>query len=117
MWIHGQNLLDGGSAQNPNDFHKLIDIVGGNEHRLTDKHLDEDTACRPHVDLGGVVGCSENQLRSSIASRTDVGDIGLTLHKLLSRTKIAHDQLVGFAVYQNIVWFYVSMADAYFIEV
>lgn len=58
--IHGQDLLDSGRPQHPDNLHKLVDIIRGDEQRLAGYHLDEDAAGRPHVDLCGVVGRPED---------------------------------------------------------
>jgi hypothetical protein len=67
--------------------------------------------CRPHINLRVVIGRSENELRSPVASRANVGDIGFALDQSLSTAKIAEDQPIRHRVHEDIVWFDIAMAD------
>ena len=55
----------------------MVDATVTHEEGTALDHLKEDTTHRPNIDHGAVMSGSENELRSTIASRTYVGQIRL----------------------------------------
>lgn len=47
--VHGPNLLTGGSTQNLDDLHKLVDSRLSREERLPQHELGHDASSRPHI--------------------------------------------------------------------
>lgn len=70
-----------------------------------------------HTNLGGVVGGTEDQLRSSVVSRTDVADIWLVFHQNLSASKVAKLQDTAVWIEKKILWLDVSVADSLRVDV
>lgn len=65
----------------PQDFDNLDHLVHlrvAHERRRAICHFHNNAARRPHVDLRAIVGGSEDELRGSVAARTDVCQIGLS---------------------------------------
>jgi hypothetical protein len=62
------------------DLNQLIKITLSHKEWLTLQNLKQYTPRRPNVDHSCVCCAAEDQLRRAIASRTNVGDIGFTLH-------------------------------------
>ena len=79
LGVHRQNLRFRRSTKRFDDLNKLVDIVAGNKQRLESKHLGNNTARGPHINLGCVVGGPENQLWGSVASRTDISNVRFSL--------------------------------------
>lgn len=91
IWVHRHNLIFSRRAQHPNNFNQLINIACSHERRLENQHLNNNTPNRPHIYLICVLRCAKYKLRSSIAPRTDIGNVGLARHKSFCRTKIAQN--------------------------
>lgn len=89
--VHFEYDLLRGGAQHFDYLYQLVVLGLPCEGRLPVDHLNDAAADRPHVDLGGVVGGTEYQLWRSVASRADVGDVGLVY---MSRLGTSH-QLLG----------------------
>lgn len=77
--VHRQNLRFRRSTQRFDDLNELVNIVAGNKQRLESKHLSNNAARGPHVNLSCVVSGTENQLRGSVASRTDISNVRFSL--------------------------------------
>ena len=59
---------------------------GGRNTRIRERRLDiwveeEEEEEKELTNVTGVVGGSEYEFRSSVVARTDVGDVGLSLHQ------------------------------------
>lgn len=67
----------GGRTQYFNDLNQMINATFAHEQRTALDHLKEDAANRPNVNHRGVMSCSEDEFRRPVASRTDIGQIGL----------------------------------------
>lgn len=50
----------------PEDLENLVDFRVAWEERLAGAHLGEDAAYRPHIDAGGVLTTSKENLRSAV---------------------------------------------------
>lgn len=65
-----------------------------------------------HTDLGGVVGSTENQLRSAVVTRADVGNVGLVGDEDLSAAKVAELEDAGARVKKEILGLDITVTDA-----
>ena len=66
--VHLHHLSLGGSPHDLDDLDEVIDAALPNEQRGSVQHLQNDTASRPDIYHGCVVGRPKDQLGSSIAS-------------------------------------------------
>ena len=73
------------------DLNEVIKATLTYEKRASIQHFEQDASKRPDIDHCSVVISSEYQLRSSVASRANVGQIGF-IGQDLSRSKITNDQ-------------------------
>ena len=87
----------------------MVNAALTDKQRYTLNHFQNHTANRPDIDLGRVMSGAENQLRSSVASRTNVRQVWLVC-QYLCRPKITNHSFFSFN--QNIVGFYVSVTDS-----
>ena len=55
VWVHRKNLLSRGSTQDFNNLDELVNPAFAREDGLSKHELSDDTADRPHVDIGAVV--------------------------------------------------------------
>lgn len=67
--VHLNDLIFRRSTQNFNYFNQLVHCALTYEQRLSIDHLCDYTTSRPNIYLIRVIGCSEYQFRSSIASK------------------------------------------------
>lgn len=110
--VHGLDLFSRRCTQNLDDLDKLVDTTLTGEERLPLHKLGHDTSCRPNVDVGGVVGCSEDELRSSVVSRADVADVGLSCNQDLGGTKVAELENASRRVEKQVLGLDVTVTDA-----
>ena len=75
--VHVHNLTLGGGPQHLDNLDEMVDTILSNEKGSPLNHLEQDTAHRPDIYHGGVVSGSEDELGRPVASRADVGQIGL----------------------------------------
>eukprot|EP00754_Rhynchopus_humris_P013920 Rhum_TRINITY_DN14356_c14_g1::Rhum_TRINITY_DN14356_c14_g1_i1::g.84606::m.84606 len=109
--VHGLDLLTRGRAQHLDDLHQLVDARLSREQRLPDEQLGEDAAQRPHVDGGGVVRGTEDELRGTVIPRADVGHVGLSLHQLLGAAEVAQLQDTCGGVDKQVLGLDVAVTD------
>lgn len=87
------------------------------EQWLAEEHFCNDTSCRPQIARAVVVGVAKCQLWCSVKTRTDVGEIWLTLHNLLSTAEVTDFELMVFWIDENVSRLYVSMADTTVLQI
>lgn len=112
VWIHGADLVARRSSKDFDDLDELVDTRFAWKKWLAQHELCHHAACRPDIDLGGVVCGAEDQLRSAIVSGTNVGNIRFILNQNFCASKIAQLQHSSGRVKQEILRFDISMADA-----
>ena len=133
--VHGTNLLPSGRSQDLDDLDKLVDTRLSRKQRLTEHELCHDAAGRPDIwpnisastsddppgrkltDLGGVICGTENQLRSSVVTRADVGDVRLIFNQYFRAPKVAKFENTGRGIEQKILGLDISMADTHRVDV
>lgn len=64
------------------------------------------------TNVGGVICCTEDQLRSTIISRADVADVGLASNKDLGTSKITELEDTRHWIEQKVLRFDITMAYA-----
>lgn len=72
VWVHRTNLVAGWGTENLDNLHQLVDSRLAREERLSQHQLGHNTSRGPNIDLGSVVGSSEDQLRRSVVSGANV---------------------------------------------
>lgn len=99
------------SAQDLHDLDQLFLRTVARKDGLEGQQLHHNAARRPHVDLSAVVRGLQHQLRRAVVPRTDIGHVALLFIKDLRRAKIAHLQLIGLVVDQDVGRLEVAVAD------
>ena len=82
------------------------------ENWLTEHEFSDDTADGPYVNIGCVIGVTEDKLRSPVVSGTYIGDIGLSKNELLCTSEVTQLKDVSLHVTKNVLRFDVSVANA-----
>lgn len=77
LFVHLLDLPFGGRAKHLDNLLELVDLGVAHEGGSAVDHLNQDAAGGPHVDLGGVVSCTEDKFGGPVAARADVGEVGL----------------------------------------
>lgn len=112
VWVHGADLIPGWSSQHLNDLNELVNSRLSREEWLSEHQLCHDAASRPHINLGCVVCCAEDQLWGSVVSGADVRHVWLVLDQDLGTTEVAELEDTGSWIQQKVLWLDVAMADA-----
>lgn len=110
FWVHVDDLGLGGRAHDLDDLDEMIDAALADEEGHLVDHFEHDAAHGPDVDHGGVLGGSEDELRSSIAAGADVWEVGFPRFQDLGGPEVTDGRI--FAFQQNIMWLDIAMADA-----
>ncbi len=76
-FVHVPYLRLRRSPQYLDDLLQLVNLRVAKKGGHSIDHLNQDTASRPHVDLRRVICGSEDELRSPVAPRADIGEIRL----------------------------------------
>lgn len=87
--VHRLDLLAGGCAQDLDDLDELIDAALSGEEGLAQHKLSHDAPGGPYVDVGRVVGRTENELGCAVVAGADIRDIGLARDEDLGRPEVA----------------------------
>lgn len=87
--VHRLNLFAGGGAKNLDDLNKLINAAFAGEEGLAQHKLGHDTARGPYVNVGGIIGCPEYQLRRAVITRADIADVGFARNQNLGGPEVA----------------------------
>lgn len=87
----------------------MIETTLANEKRASVQHFEQDASQRPDIDHCSVVIGSEDQLRSAVASRTNIWQVGL-IGQYFSRSKITNDQ--SSILHKQIMRLDIPMANA-----
>jgi hypothetical protein len=93
----------------------VIETGIGNEEWTRVDDLKQDTPKRPHIDLRGIVRSLKDELRSSIASRTYIGDVLFFRFENLSGTEVTNNQFIVF--HQHVLRLQVSVANLFTVQV
>lgn len=117
LGVHLLDFVTTRSAKDLEDLEELIDLGIPQKGSLSVDHLHQNAAGGPHIDLGGVLGGPENQLGSSVAPRTNIGDVGLSPHQLLGRPEVADNHCVLVFVDQDILGLDVAVGNGEHAEV
>ena len=117
FWVHRQDLLARRRPQNFDDFDELVDTAFSREDRLPQHKLCDHAAYRPDVNVGSVVGVSEDELRGAVVSRADVGNVGFAADELLGTAEVAELEDVRTSVNEDVLWLDVPVADALRVDV
>ena len=96
--VHGEDLLSARCAQDFDDFDELVDAALSREDGLAEHQLSNDAAHGPDIDVGAIVGISEDELRGAVVARADVGNVWLALDQLLCAAKVAQFEDVGASI-------------------
>lgn len=109
--VHGPDLFPGGSTENLDDLHQLIDTRLSREERLAKHQLGHHTTRRPNIDVGSVVCSAKDELRGTVVARADVADVWFTGNEDLGRSKVAELQNACVGIEEQVLWLDVTMAD------
>lgn len=101
-----------GSTQDLDDLDELVDSTLPWEYGLAEHELCNDAADGPDIDLGGIIRVSKDQFGRSIVPRANIGDVGLSRHKVLSAPEIAHLKDVRVGIHQDILRLDISVTDS-----
>lgn len=72
LGVHLDHLSFSGGSHDLNDLDQVINAALADEQRNPVEHFENDTAQRPDVDHGRIVGGSEDEFWCSVAARTDI---------------------------------------------
>ena len=64
------------------------------------------------TDLGGIVGCPKDKLRSTIVARAYVRNVGFVLDQDLGTTEIAELENTGIRIKQEVLRLNITMANS-----
>ena len=76
----------------------MIDAAFSREDGLAEHQLSNDAAHRPDINVGAIVGVSEDELGCAVVARADVGDVWLARDQLLCATEVAQFEDVGASI-------------------
>jgi len=77
IFVHFLNIGLCRCSKHFDDLYELIDLRITRKRGITIDHFHQNTTSRPHINLGIIASGTKYQLRSSIASRTNVSQIRL----------------------------------------
>ena len=76
----------------------MVDAAFSWEDGLAEHQLSNDAAHRPDINVGAIVGVSEDELGGAVVARADVGDVRLALNQLLCAAEVAQLEDVGASI-------------------
>lgn len=91
FWIHLCYLSLCWGSKHFDDLDEVIEATLANEKRASVQHFEQNASKRPDIDHCSVMVGSEDQLRSAVASRANIWQVGF-ICQYLSRPKITNDQ-------------------------
>lgn len=103
-------MVGGGDA--PEDLEDLVNLGITSEQRLARAHLGEDAADGPHIDAGGVLAATEQNLRGAVPQRDDLVGVCAERHTEGSREPEIRELEVAVAVDQEILRLQVAVQHA-----
>ena len=95
----------------------MINAALSREDGLAEHQLSNDAAHGPDIDVGAIVGISEDELRGAVVARADVGNVWLALDQLLCAAKVAQFEDVGASVDEDVLRLDISVADSLRVDV
>lgn len=95
----------------------MVNTAFSRENWLTEHEFSNDTADGPYVNIGSVIGVTEDKLRSPIVSRTYVRDVWLSKNELLCTTEVTQLEHVGLHITKNVLRLDISVANAFGVNV
>lgn len=95
----------------------MVNAALSRENWLSEHELGDDAANGPHINGRCVVGVSEDKLGSPVVSGANVRHIWLTLHQLFGATEVAELKHMRLRIAQYVLWFDISVADAFGVNV
>ena len=115
--VHLLDLLASRGAQDLDNLDELVDARVTGENGLAQHKLCKDAAGAPHVDVGRVVGSTEDELGCTVISRANVRDVGLAADEVLRTPEVAEFQNARVRVEEQVLRLDISMADALRVDV
>ena len=96
----------------PEDLEDLVNLGVTSEQRLARAHLGKDTADGPHIDTGGVLAATEQDLWGAVPQRDDLVGVCAEGHTKGSREPEIRELEVAVAVDQEILGLQVAVQHA-----
>lgn len=115
--IHGFNILVRRSSHDLENFANLRLWVLAREKWTHFYEFCDDTASRPHINLGGIASRTEHKFRSTVVSRADVGDGRLGVIDSLCWSKVAQLKTEAIFLYKDVLGFDISVDDSLCMQV
>ena len=111
MRVHIFNIISRWRTKNLNNFYDLITSTFTWKNGHSQHQFSNHAPYRPNINRAIILSISENKLRCSIISRTNIRNIRLPLNQLLCAPKITKLNNMILSIYKYILWFNISVTN------